>query len=145
MIIKELNAPEKTLVDIKELREFIRIDSDVFDENLKQFLKAAIAEFESRTNRILIKNDYEITFFNERVVLGPFNCLKNADLKAEFKSNCNVLYCNGSGNMIVSLGYEIPPEDIKLWLKNYCLHAFENTSFPNISKALINRYKITFF
>lgn len=33
MIIKELNAPEKTLVDIKELREFIRIDSDVFDEN----------------------------------------------------------------------------------------------------------------
>ncbi|AJC87796.1 head-tail connector protein [Campylobacter insulaenigrae] len=145
MIIKELNVPEKTLVDIKELREFLRIDSDVFDENLNQSLKAAITEFENRTNRILVKNNYEISFFNERVVLAPFNSLENAQFKAEFKTNSNVLYCEGSGRMIVSLGYDIAPEDIKLWLKNYCLHAFENTNFPNVSKALINRYKITFF
>ncbi|EAI1236634.1 phage gp6-like head-tail connector protein [Campylobacter lari] len=145
MIIKELNAPEKTLINIKELREFLRIDSEVFDESIKQSLKAAITEFENRTNRILIKNNYEISFFNERVVLAPFNSLENAQFKAEFKTNSNVLYCEGSGRMIVNLGYEELPEDIKLWLKNYCLHAFENTSFPNISKALINRYKISFF
>ncbi|EIL0972206.1 phage gp6-like head-tail connector protein [Campylobacter jejuni] len=76
MRLKALKDSKKELIDIQELRDFLRIDSDVFDANLKQFLKAGMNEFETRTNRILALNDYEVEFFNERVILAPFNALK---------------------------------------------------------------------
>ncbi|UWJ04512.1 head tail connector [Campylobacter phage PC10] len=142
MRLKALKDSKKELIDIQELRDFLRIDSDVFDANLKQFLKAGMNEFETRTNRILALNDYEVEFFNERVILAPFNALKNANFKAEFKTNGGVLYAIGCGNMIVNLGFEELPQDIKLWLKNYVLMAFDGVSMPKISSALITRYKI---
>ncbi|TKX32384.1 head-tail connector protein [Campylobacter aviculae] len=145
MKLKAFKESEKELIAIEELRAFLRIDSDVFDENLKQFLKAGISEFETRTNRILILNDYEVEFFNERVILAPFNALKNANFKAEFKTNSGVLYVSGNGNLIVNLGYEELPQDIKLWLKNYVLMAFDGASMPKISNALVSRYKVAFF
>ncbi|TEY00363.1 phage gp6-like head-tail connector protein [Campylobacter sp. US33a] len=145
MRLRALKESEKELIDIKELRAFLRLDSDVFDENLKQFLKAGAHEFETRTNRILTLNDYEVDFFNERVILAPFNALKNANFKAEFKTDGGVLYVIGCGNMIVNLGYENLPQDINLWLKNYVLMAFDGANMPKISSELIRRYKITYF
>ncbi|EAH9280940.1 phage gp6-like head-tail connector protein [Campylobacter jejuni] len=145
MRLKALKDSKKELIDIQELRDFLRIDSDVFDANLKQFLKAGMNEFETRTNRILALNDYEVEFFNERVILAPFNALKNANFKAEFKTNGGVLYAIGCGNMIVNLGFEELPQDIKLWLKNYVLMAFDGVSMPKISSALITCYKIAYF
>lgn len=145
MRLKALKDSEKELIDIQELRDFLRIDSDVFDANLKQFLKAGMNEFETRTNRILALNDYEVEFFNERVILAPFNALKNANFKVEFKTNGGVLYAIGCGNMIVNLGFEELPQDIKLWLKNYVLMAFDGASMPKISSALITHYKIAYF
>ncbi len=38
MRLKALKDSKKELIDIQELRDFLRIDSDVFDANLKQFL-----------------------------------------------------------------------------------------------------------
>lgn len=87
----------------------------------------------------------KLNFFNERVILAPFNALKNANFKAEFKTNGGVLYAIGCGNMIVNLGFEELPQDIKLWLKNYVLMAFDGVSMPKISSALITRYKIAYF
>ncbi|TKX30650.1 head-tail connector protein [Campylobacter estrildidarum] len=145
MIIKVLEECEKDLISIEELRTFLRLDSDVFDENLKQFLKAGISEFQTRTNRILISNIYRIEFYNERVILAPFDTLINANFNAEFRTNLNILYCIGSGKMDVKLGYEELPQDIKLWLKNYVLTAFDGASMPKISNALVSRYKVAFF
>lgn len=145
MRLKALKKSEKELIDIEELRAFLRLDSDVFDKNLKHFLKAGVSEFEARTNRILVLNDYEVEFFNERVILAPFNVLKNANFKAEFKTNGGVLYAVGCGNMIVNLGFEELPQDIKLWLKNYVLMAFDGANMPKISSTLITRYKIAYF
>ncbi|HED8717514.1 TPA: hypothetical protein R6F52_000632 [Campylobacter jejuni] len=45
MRLKALKDSKKELIDIQELRDFLRIDSDVFDANLKQFLKAGMNEF----------------------------------------------------------------------------------------------------
>ncbi|HDZ5006185.1 TPA: phage gp6-like head-tail connector protein [Campylobacter jejuni] len=145
MKLKVLKESEKELIDIEELRAFLRLDSDVFDENLKHFLKAGVNEFEARTNRILVLNDYEVEFFNERVILAPFNALKNANFKAEFKTNGGVLYVVGNGNLVANLGFEELPQDIKLWLKNYVLMAFDGASMPKISSALVTRYKIAYF
>lgn len=37
MRLKALKDSKKELIDIQELRDFLRIDSDVFDANLKNF------------------------------------------------------------------------------------------------------------
>lgn len=145
MRLKALKQSDKELIELEELRAFLRLDNDVFDENLKDFLKAGVNEFEARTNRILVLNDYELEFFNERVILAPFNALKNANFKAEFKTNGGVLYVSGRGLLVANLGFEELPQDIKLWLKNYVLMAFDGASMPKISSSLIARYKIAYF
>ena len=135
----------KGLIDLDELKAFVRVDDDSFDDVLLELLKAGIKEFEARTNTILNLDEYEVEFYNERVILAPFNSLQKGNFKATFRTDGYVLFCEGSGKISLMLGFETLPSDIKLWLKNYVLASFDGSVLPSVSESLIKRYKVSFF
>lgn len=138
---------EAPLISLDELKSFVRLDYDSFDAALLEFLEAGISEFQARTKRILKRSKASVILNDERVYFAPLNAILRADFIGTLDTKGDLFLAQGRGEFLLDLGYE--PQnleaEIKLWLKNYVLCAFENQALPKMSDKLISRYAIRLF
>ena len=133
------------LVSLKELKDFLRLEHNELDDEITELLKSGVNLFQNTTNRVLLRQKALLSVSDERVFLAPFNAILKADFKGSIDTKGDVFSVCGSGSFELDLGYENIPFELKSWLKNYVLNAFENKPLPRLSDVLLNRYKIRFF
>jgi hypothetical protein len=165
MKIKTLNeiSPFDGLIDLEEVKLYLRVTNTEEDKLIKSFVLAAIKKAEALTNRSITQKEFLFYVDNAKefeLPYPPFIELINININDYQLDNKDVLAkitLNKVQDVEVEYkaGYEKLPEDMKVWIFSTTATFYENREqfsdtanfeIPNrFIDCLLDKYKVRYF